>query len=892
VLGEIRRAIGLAARRFRSGVSRTAQRMRQIVGRGAPIVTALLVASHASAAEVPPVPPPGDAVSVTIVTTSAGALSLSTMEPQLDWPIVIRRNDSLGGPRDIRVDITNLVSPSGRLETVKLQKDGADFAGTLTLQPLGQQILHLVGRVPEEGAYTAEIGLIIDGKRQSIAVSIKRTVREVVIAGASGGALQLTTPDPDLNWPIIIRRNDNADNAREVGVQIGPLTAPSGRLAPLALRGGTTAGTVSLRPVDQATLTLVGQLTEEGTYTGEIALVVDGKRLPTALKITRTLKDSAVRIEDISQVETTLDSTGVRLLVRLQESEGQRTTINLPEIVRLDRKDGGAAIQAQYRPIDVLAGDKKISGPMVLEPNRTATLTLLIAGLDDPGNYSGTVRVSSPARKVADKPFELSLRRWIGVAVGLILLGVLLSTGVRLYVTIGRPTLVAQTDALDVRDDLARLQANTPDLNPEEQRVLATLLDRLDAIGRGTAATTHQTLAEQVDEIRRKVPVFVRWVELRRRLAAVNPPDLRDAITPRHQAIGPEIELPGTNKEGTDALLTELDKLNNDLTATIKDHLEKSIRALRDRIGDPKAAPAALLAVADTLDKADERAGAGNFREAATLLDEARRLYAGTLIKALQTELDTGKPAAAFDATAWPPVVVDARGRLNSILAEPDAAKQVNDWELFRRGWLLRLMEPLAREVDGLINEAEKRVAAAATAAPPPGATKIDPVAAKKHFETARDELNKIPSLLMAGKVQDAYTSYATAVGAYVDGKTNLTGARMSAAAAGPSTPLPTTDVPPSVIEAAWRTITFGLGAPATRQQAFHRLVAAELLLFVILLVTALFLGLKLLYFENAAWGSCTDLVVAVLWGFGLHQVGGSAFQGVQGMVQQIVRGG
>ena len=33
---------------------------------------------------------------------------------------------------------------------------------------------------------------------------------------------------------------------------------------------------------------------------------------------------------------------------------------------------------------------------------------------------------------------------------------------------------------------------------------------------------------------------------------------------------------------------------------------------------------------------------------------------------------------------------------------------------------------------------------------------------------------------------------------------------------------------------------------------------------------------------------SVIDLMVAFLWGFGLHQFGGTAFQGVQSIAQQI----
>src|SRR5262245_3352597 len=177
---------------------------------------------------------------ITVVGTTGGTLSLSTMEPQLDWPILVRRNDGGAAAVDVQLDVSNLVSPSGRLQEVKLQKDGADFDGKLTLPAFGQTALRLVAAIPEEGTYTGgEIGIVVDRKRQPVQLKVTRTVREVVVVGTTGGALQFTTPEPDLVWPIIIRRNDNAPGARNIRVELGPLVAPSGQV----VRGWSCAGT-------------------------------------------------------------------------------------------------------------------------------------------------------------------------------------------------------------------------------------------------------------------------------------------------------------------------------------------------------------------------------------------------------------------------------------------------------------------------------------------------------------------------------------------------------------------------------------------------------------------------------------------------------------------------
>jgi hypothetical protein len=486
--------------------------------------------------------PNSPAVTVHIVNSANNTLAITTIEPQLNWPLVLQRSDTIDEAATVQIDVTHLMSVSGRPQQVTLQnKDGAAHDGKLTLPARGQETLRVVAGVPEEGAYAGEIGIVVGGKRTPIAFKVTRTVREVVVMSATGGALQVTTPDPALYWPVVIRRNDNAEGPRNVAVELVSLIAPSGQAIALELRNGNTPVTattpISLEPLGQATLNLIGKLTEDGIHNGEIGLVVDGKRLATALKITRSLKDSAVRIEDIAQVRTTIDPAGIGMRLRLQEAEGQETTVDVPTLVKLDRKEGNAQIQAGYKAFKVLVDGKPLPDTLVLGPRKTLDLSLQIEGLNEPGNYAGLLRVSSPTRKATEKAFDLSLRRNICIAIFLILGGVILSTLARLYYTVGRSAIVAQGDAITVRDDLTRFQTSNPDLTVDEQRVLSDLLRRLDAVRHGSADPLWGKPDTQVDEIRRKVEVFFRWIELRRRLAAVEPQWIGDSVRAKHRGI-------------------------------------------------------------------------------------------------------------------------------------------------------------------------------------------------------------------------------------------------------------------------------------------------------------------------------------------------------------------
>lgn len=233
-------------------------------------------AAHAQQAEpvqpVQPAPSNPAAITVHIVDSANNALAITTIEPRLNWPLVLQRSDAVNEAATVQIDVIHLRSVSGRPQPVTLQtKDGAAHDGKVTLPANGQETLRLIAEVPEEGAYKGEIGIVVGGKRTPIAFNVSRTVREVVVVGATGGALQVTTPDPALAWPLVIRRNDNAEGSRNVAVELANLVAPSGKPAPIELRNGTTPVTstipittsISLEPLGQATLTLIGTLTEE-----------------------------------------------------------------------------------------------------------------------------------------------------------------------------------------------------------------------------------------------------------------------------------------------------------------------------------------------------------------------------------------------------------------------------------------------------------------------------------------------------------------------------------------------------------------------------------------------------------------------------------------------------
>lgn len=210
----------------------------------------------------------------------------------------------------------------------------------------------------------------------------------------------------------------------------------------------------------------------------------------------------------------------------------------------------------------------------------------------------------------------------------------------------------------------------------------------------------------------------------------------------------------------------------------------------------------------------------------------------------------------------------------------------MRDWNKLRIEWQQTTAQALLHQV-----EADDKHAAETKppAAPDPAAP--DPVTARAKYAAAKAGLESIDRMLLDRKFQDAGKAYNTAVEAYVDGRAAMKEAIAMGGPGAALAPAPTNggEIPDEVTQGAWNAIAFVLGAPTTAAQANKRVLVAEGLLFLLMLALALVIGLKFLYFDNAAWGTPIDLVVAFLWGFGLHQFGGTTFQGVQSIAQQIV---
>ena len=79
---------------------------------------------------------------------------------------------------------------------------------------------------------------MIGGKRTAIKLTVTRNVRDVVVMGVTGGALQATTPDPGLKLADRDPAQRQCSGPRNIAVELGNLIAPSGQVVAVELRDG------------------------------------------------------------------------------------------------------------------------------------------------------------------------------------------------------------------------------------------------------------------------------------------------------------------------------------------------------------------------------------------------------------------------------------------------------------------------------------------------------------------------------------------------------------------------------------------------------------------------------------------------------------------------------
>jgi hypothetical protein len=119
---------------------------------------------------------------------------------------------------------------------------------------------------------------------------------EIGIVGAKTGpgdthTLSMIVEQATFDWPLTVRRNDSGPADAAVTVDATPLIGPAAGPAEdqrLLSNGQAAAQAALMLPsLGQAVVRLTGSLPVKGEFVGQLGLIVDGKRIPYEVSITR-----------------------------------------------------------------------------------------------------------------------------------------------------------------------------------------------------------------------------------------------------------------------------------------------------------------------------------------------------------------------------------------------------------------------------------------------------------------------------------------------------------------------------------------------------------------------------------------------------------------------------
>ena len=447
---------------------------------------------------------------------------------------------------------------------------------------------------------------------------------------------------------------------------------------------------------------LSARLPRLGDYTGYVTLRYgDDPAVLKLLHVQRTLADLPVEVLGTQRVPARGSGRTATVSLTLQGPPDRTVTVT-PTVAELAlNRTGKEPLQAQVARQSV-----RTEGPAEAN-NRTVTLNageaksvvLELAGFAATGEYAGKARLTAPGFKPKDQAFIVVVKDvWWWAAIP-ILLGAGISLVVRRYGSDQRPRLIVRQRIAELEPQLATLRRLARD--DAENRVLEALGRQLvplqtEAMGADTLPANWSADAKAtLQRLATKLPVFVRWCNARRLLAALDPASNRQAIETRLAAVEAAL---GSEGALTDAVTADLAKLPGDIANLRRDTLLAGLQLLESEFDKLRAilSPQQLSVDQWTdarakLDRSRQKAQAGDFDGARAAYDEARDAYARMLLEDFATRLAAGMPVG-LEAAAWN----DLKPRIEQLLDQAKAATDVEArWTGYARAYGLYLQEQI-----------------------------------------------------------------------------------------------------------------------------------------------------------------------------------------------------
>jgi hypothetical protein len=484
-----------------------------------------------------------------------------------------------------------------------------------------------------------------------------------------------------------------------VTVLVDPLQSNEGVQVPLtatvreAADGGTTADVSARQPLH---LELAGRLSAAGDYTGQVVLVHEGGRETVALTVTRVLTVPTVQFVAPAPAVASSGwgwrSVEARVRLPFKETAGVGGVVALPQLLNLSRQApdlGTAAIQPRFEGVSFeLEGAApdggtvdvaSLQGGIPVAAHGSGALWVRLHGLDGPGEYTGTVRLTVPSGAPVEQNFTLWVRSpWLWGAL-LIALGTLSSYGVRLYVQRIRPRALRLQRALALRRRASALVTRQP---PEAQEVGGVVLGHVDALVLEIRKPVRGIRVGDADlaAVEPRLRLYEAWSEASRKLRAL-PEELRS-----EEALGKlsdvenllrNGETPAEQLAGGLKTVRELDVVGlarAGLAARLGS-MEEQARTLSQQRGEGDSLGFRLkYELLPLLDNVRAGLGKADPGVARRQLELARRSYFDILCEELSKAVASTQRPRGFTETEWRELTTEVKERLRQARARVEAS--------------------------------------------------------------------------------------------------------------------------------------------------------------------------------------------------------------------------
>ena len=771
---------------------------------------------------------------------------------------------------------------------VALSVPGQAKDGTFAATPL-LRVGVAVSKVVEPGTFR---GAIVARKGDTVAtlgtleVHREGTVR-IAGAGVTDSEISATTDRAAFSRPYDVVSDDPA--ARTVELELDPFVGPNGAVATsIHLDGrkteihadGTRAPAgpvlVTLPAYGRAALTLSVDLPVEGEYVSAVRLrLPQGRTLfSRTLRLVRSAAATAAFTVD-PPANTVVDTlwwwrpTTARLHLAVKENNRAPLDIDEVSLWSLHRVKGEERTEAERGEIRVLLDGKPIDG-FHIDRNRTANLLVEIPGLTQVGQLEGTLRLTSGNLKPVERTFTLFVSRSGVVAFVFIALGVVAAALLR-WIGTKRGEYAVRVEIERMRGWLREIAGRGPDLarEPSQRRetVIHAIERRLDRLAAMASRSPAADLEAAVAEVRDRIEGPLReWIAL---LHQADRAGLLRQVDDDLAAVEVYLVRWGSDANELAAAQTQMEAVRTELgrksLAELEAAIEAQIRLVEDQRGELSGEVGQVDAVVAKLRTAlaaihtDPAAARRGF-------DEGWREWIALLVEHVSADLpaETDPPAGFAKQSDWAKVRQTALEGFAGAGAESEPPAARKRYRETLHGLLVSLVEALqahlaARRkalgtpVSGSDDEARLR----AMEALEERARDVRAQIAAGHLQAARSGYNRI--------VHDLAAAERPAVRRKGFGSEHV--AVYSALPALDPGEAPLLEPAPAAGAAS---------APPLREPGglarFRSLLRWANVGWTALAVLVIGLvGLQVLYLDVTTWGSLRDILIAILWGLGLH---------------------